>query len=231
MAKRSKTGLQIHQRYKLSDNHVDFVKCILNEDVRLIFADGPAGTSKTYCSVYAALRLLERKHYNNIVYVRSLAESGSKTFGILPGEAEDKFKPWAIPLIEKLDELIPVHMSKKMFADETIKCTPVNYLRGSTFRESVVIIDEAQNLNLNELITTLTRIGENCKIVVLGDTMQSDISDKLSYYNIFNCFGDEESCGKGVWSYKFTEEDITRSEILKFIIVKLSALKEDLGKS
>ena len=128
MARRSKTGLQIHQQYKLSEHHVEFVKCILNEDVRLIFADGPAGTSKTYCSVYAALRLLERKHYNNIVYVRSLAESGSKTFGILPGEAEDKFKPWSIPLIEKLDELIPVHMSKKLFADEIIIPVSMEYL-------------------------------------------------------------------------------------------------------
>ena len=83
---------------------------------------------------------------------------------------------------------------------------------------------------MSELITTLTRIGNCCKVIVLGDTMQSDISDKQSYYNIFNCFCDDESEDKGIYSFEFDENDIVRSEILKFIVGKLSALKEHLSK-
>ena len=231
MAKRiTKTGLLISQKFKLSDAHNEFVACMVCDDTQLVFADGPAGTSKTYCAVYAALCLLRAKSFSNIVYIRSLAESASKSFGILPGDEGDKFKPWSIPLMEKLDELLPKSQTQKLLSDEKIKCLPVNYLRGSTFRDSIVIIDEAQNLNMSELITTLTRIGNSCKVVVLGDTMQSDISDKQSYYNIFNCFCDDESEDKGIYSFEFDEEDIVRSEILKFIVSKLSALKDHLAK-
>ena len=99
-------------------------------------------------------------------------------------------------------------------------CIPVNYIRGANWNDTIVIIDEAQNFSYNELLTTLTRIGDNSKIIICGDIMQSDINNS-GFSKIFNCFDDEESLENGVICKKFTVKDIKRSEIVKFIVSKL----------
>ena len=214
-------SFKINLKYKLTNVHQSFVELVFNSDTKLAFVDGPAGTAKTYCAAYAALNMLKSHRVDEIIYIRSIIESASKSMGSLPGEVDDKFLPWTLPLQEKLHELISPCDSKNLFEQNIIKAVPVNYVRGLTFKDSVVIVDEAQNLTRSELVTILTRFGEDSKMLVIGDTKQSDINGRSGFREIYTTFDDRESEDHGVYCFKFTEDDIMRSEMLKFLVRKL----------
>jgi phosphate starvation-inducible protein PhoH and related proteins len=219
--KASDLKFRIKSPYTFLPAHQSLIELSLRSDTNIAIVDGPAGSAKTYCAVYIALTLLKSRCKDNILYVRSIVESASKKLGSLPGEVEDKFKPWSIPLIEKLEELISISYINPLLEKKYINCLPVNFLRGSTFRDNVVIIDEAQNLEYSELVTIMTRFGENCKLLVIGDSKQSDINGKSGFPKIYDAFNNEESEQQGIYTFKFTEDDITRSPLLKFIIRQL----------
>jgi phosphate starvation-inducible PhoH-like protein len=171
--------------------------------------------------------MLKEKKIDEVIYIRSIVESATRKLGSLPGEVDDKFKPWSIPLIEKCDELVGKQITNMLFENEYLKCTPVNFLRGATFANSVVIVDEAQNLEHSELVTILTRFGKNCKLFVIGDSLQSDIQ-KSGFKNIINGFDSDESNNNGIHVFYFTEDDITRSKLLKFIVKVIATIKPKL---
>lgn len=211
----------IKEKYKLTPVHKSFVELCYNSQTKIAFVDGPAGTAKTYCAAYLALNMLKGHRVDEIVYIRSIIESASKSMGSLPGEVDDKFLPWTLPLQEKLHELISPGDTSHLFERNIIKAVPVNYVRGLTFADSAVIVDEAQNLTKSELVTILTRFGEDCKMIVIGDTLQSDINGRSGFSEIYKTFNDEESEDNGIFCFKFTDKDIMRSKMLKFIVKKL----------
>lgn len=215
----------IRSPYEFLPAHQSLIELTLRKDTNIAIVDGPAGSAKTYCAVYIALSLLKGRCKDSILYVRSIVESATKKLGSLPGEVEDKFKPWSIPLVEKLEELIDIPAINFLLEKEYIKCLPVNFLRGSTFKDNVVIIDEAQNLEYSELVTIMTRYGENCKLLIIGDSKQSDINGKSGFPSIFRAFNNEDSEEEGIYTFKFTDNDITRSQLLKFIIKQLDKQK------
>jgi phosphate starvation-inducible PhoH-like protein len=217
-------NFKIDQKFHFNDTHKAFVEKALQEDTHIVFCDGPAGSAKTYCATYVALSMLKEKKIDEIVYIRSIVESATRKLGSLPGEVDDKFKPWSIPMIEKCDELVGKHITNMLFESEYLKCTPVNFLRGATFTNSVVIVDEAQNLEHSELVTILTRFGKNCKLFVIGDSLQSDIQ-KSGFKNIMNGFDTPDSQNHGIHVFHFTEEDITRSKLLKYIVKVITTIK------
>ena len=104
-----------------------------------------------------------------------------------------------------------------------IQAMPINFLRGANWLDKIVIADEAQNFSYKELVTLITRLGENSKLFICGDFMQSDINGKTGFAPMFDLFNDEESRKKGIQCFTFTQADIKRSQILKFIISKLTA--------
>lgn len=209
------------RKFKFTENQVDFLKTALDPDCKLLFSAGPAGTAKTYMAVYSALQIMmDSDLEKDILYIRSIAESAQRSMGALPGSLDEKFAIFATPFYDKLDEMITTTDIRLLREKNMFSCIPVNYVRGSNWNDTVVIIDEAQNFSYNELITTLTRIGENSKIIICGDVMQSDINNS-GFSNIFNIFDDEESVDNGVICKRFTTEDIKRSEIVKFIVSKL----------
>jgi len=217
-------NFKVDQKYHFNERHKAFVERSLDDSSHIIFCDGPAGTAKTYCAVYVALSMLRDKKIDEIIYIRSIVESASRKLGSLPGEVDEKFKPWSIPLVEKCDELVGKQVTNVLFEGEYLKCIPVNFLRGSTFQNSVVIVDEAQNLEHSELVTILTRYGKNCKLFVIGDSLQSDIQ-KSGFKNIMNSFDTEDSNNHGIHVFHFTEDDITRSKLLKFIVKVIAGIK------
>jgi len=214
-------SFKITSKYQLTPIHKSFVELCYCNNTKIAFVDGPAGTAKTYCAAYIALNMLKSKKVDEVVYIRSIIESASKSMGSLPGEVDDKFLPWTLPLQEKLSELISPSTITTLFETDTVKAVPVNYVRGLTFKDSVVIVDEAQNLTRSELITILTRFGEDSKMIVIGDTLQSDINGKSGFNDIYETFNDEESEQNGILCFKFSDKDIMRSEMLKFIVRKL----------
>ena len=220
------TNFDINQEFDLTDVHQDFIDSALNRRTKISMINGPAGSAKTYLSVLAALQCLRRKQVNEIVYVRSIVESSSKSLGSLPGEADEKFLPWMYPLFDKLQELLSPAAAKTLMEEDLVRGIPVNFVRGATFKDACVIIDEAQNLTLPEIITILTRIGTNCKYFIVGDTRQSDIGSKTGFIDIYNLFKDSESKRQGIHTYEFTATEVVRSEILKYIVGRLDELNK-----
>lgn len=209
------------RKFNFTENQVDFLKTALDLDTKLLFLAGPAGTAKTYMAVYSALQaMIDSDLEKGILYIRSIAESAQRSMGALPGSLDEKFAIFATPFYDKLDEMLNATDIRFLREKNMFNCVPVNYVRGANWNDTVVIIDEAQNFSYNELITTLTRIGENSKIIICGDVMQSDINNS-GFSDIFNIFDDEESVDNGVICKRFTTEDIKRSEIVKFIVSKL----------
>lgn len=217
-------NFKVEQKFHFNEHHKAFVDKAFEDSTHIIFCDGPAGSSKTYCATYVALSMLKEKKIDEIIYIRSIVESATRKLGSLPGEVDDKFKPWSIPLIEKCDELVGKQITNMLFENEYLKCTPVNFLRGATFANSVVIVDEAQNLEHSELVTILTRYGRNCKMFVIGDSLQSDIQ-KSGFKNIMNGFDSKDSQDHGINVFHFTEDDITRSKLLKFLVRVIATIK------
>lgn len=217
-------NFKIDQKFHLNEHHKAFAEKAFDDKTNIIFADGPAGSSKTYLAVYVALTLLKERKADEIVYIRSIVESASRKLGSLPGEVDDKFKPWSIPLVEKCDELVGKQIANILFENEYLKCIPVNFLRGATFSNNVVIVDEAQNLEHNELTTILTRFGKGCKLFVIGDSLQSDIP-KSGFQSFMKAFSCENSKEHGIETFHFTEDDITRSKLLKFIVSIVKTIK------
>lgn len=219
-------NFKVLNEFELRDVHKSFEALAFSKQSTMVFVDGPAGSAKTYCAARTGLHLLKSRQVEEMVYIRSIIESASKSMGSLPGEVEDKFSPWVTPLKEKLDELLPAGVSKDLLQHDIVRAIPVNYVRGLTFNDAVVVVDEAQNLTRSELITIMTRMGERSKMIIIGDTQQSDINGKSGFKEIYNLFDDEESEQAGMYCFKFEHCDIVRSEVVSYIISKLESVNE-----
>jgi len=216
---------KIKQDYDLTERQQAFFNTALQQQTRMCIVDGPAGTAKTYIAVLAALKLLHNRQIDNIVYIRSIVESASRSMGALPGELEDKFAPWSMPLIDKLDEILVGNTGNNLMSKGYIRCIPVNFTRGLTFKNACVIIDEAQNMTNSELTTILTRFGQDSKYLVVGDTYQADIGEKGGFAGIYKAFDADICSENNIDTFKFDGDDIVRSEILKFIVERLHTIK------
>ena len=208
---------------RLTENQKVFLSIALQEKTNIMFVSGPAGSTKTYMAVYSALRHLSADQDLDLLYVRTVIESGEKGLGALPGDIEDKFNPYMMPLEDKLMEMMPKTNTDRrdMLESGRIQAMPINYLRGASWKDKIIVADEAQNFTFKELTTLITRLGVNCKLFICGDFMQSDINGKTGFRKMFKIFSDEESERKGIHSFSFTKEDILRSPLQKFIIGKL----------
>jgi phosphate starvation-inducible PhoH-like protein len=210
---------------KLDDKQLMFLSKALDAKTKIMFINGPAGSSKTYMAVYSALRLLSAQDELDLLYVRTVIESADKGLGALPGDLEEKFNPYMAPLNDKLEEMLPHNTTVKheLFSKGRIGAMPINFLRGASWRNKVVVADEAQNFTFKELTTLVTRLGENTKLFICGDSMQSDINGKTGFMDMCKAFDDAGSRQRGIEYFEFDENDIKRSVILKFIIKKLNS--------
>ena len=113
-------GFVIKNKYTLNAVHKTFLDLCLYEKTKMVFVDGPAGTAKTFIAVLSALTLLQQKRISKIVYIRSIVESAEKSIGALPGEVNEKFKPWSLPMLDKLNELLPDSVSEALIAGNVV---------------------------------------------------------------------------------------------------------------
>jgi len=221
----TKTNIKL-KKVSLTDKQLELLRIIFENDSKIIFISGPAGTSKTFVAIYGALQLYNMNNERGITYVRTIAESGEKSLGALPGEMAEKINPYMMPMNEKLDELLIPGQSSIIKEKEIIKGMPINYLRGASWRDEIVIADESQNFTFKELTTLMTRLGEGSKLLICGDPMQSDINGKSGFSDMYSLFDDDQSKEQGIHTFYFGPEDIKRSEILKYIIEKLKNHKK-----
>ena len=222
-----KRQIKINQ-FKWTEKQKDFFRIALNKETKITFVDGPAGTSKTLLSVYCALQMLNMKCISNIMYLRSSVESSDQRIGFLPGSADEKLAYYKIPLLEKLDELLPETTTERLEKNERISMFPINFARGVNWTNRCIIMDEAQNCTMKEITTILTRLGEGSRCFVLADPMQTDLhGTKSGFTKMYDLFcEDPESIEHGVHTFNFTEDDIMRSELVRFLVKKLKHISQ-----
>ena len=215
------SNLIIKKQFPLTDNQTAFYYLTQNEKTNMVFLDGPAGSAKSYCAVYSALELLKERKVDKIIYIRTVIESASRSMGYLKGDENEKFAAYTMVLNEKCLEIIDKQTYGALMEQEYIKAIPVNFARGLTFNNSLVIFDEAQNATRSELTTILTRFGRHTKYIICGDSKQKDIRDS-GFSEVFDLFNKEFSRKNHIHCIKFDTSDIVRSPILKHITQVLS---------
>ena len=150
------------------------VEALLDPNIPLVTLTGLAGSGKTFLSLMAALEGLSGDLYKRIVITRSLQPVG-RDIGFLPGGVEEKMDPWLAPIFDNVRHAFKdTTYFQAMMQKGQIEVAPLSFIRGRTFPDSFVLVDESQNASIHELKTIVTRVGENSKIVLLGDTDQID---------------------------------------------------------
>lgn len=172
---------------------------LFNPDIKLVTITGKSGTGKTLLTVAAAVaQVIDSQIYKRIIMTRPVIPMG-KGIGFLPGSMQEKMSPWIAPLRDNLDLIFSDkgrYYLEGLFADNTIEVEPLAYIRGRSIPQSLIIIDESQNLNKHEVKTIITRVGEGSKIILTGDIEQIDTPYIDSYDNglsyIIEKFKDEQ---------------------------------------
>jgi len=210
--------------FKFTPKQKELLDILNNPDNKVIIIEGPAGVSKTLCAVYAGLTDLKDDKYEKFIYIRSVIESGHKSLGYLPGSLDEKLLMWRAPLDDKINELVEPKDVHKLAGSDKIEVLPINYIRGASWRNSYVVFDEFQNTLLGEAKTLMTRIGEGSKLILCGDADQADIKES-GFRTILDAFKGEDAKKNGIVTFRFSENDIVRSEIVKFIVKKFKDLE------
>jgi phosphate starvation-inducible PhoH-like protein len=198
-------------------NQKHFIREINDHDITLCY--GPPGTGKTHVAVGLAAEYLKRNQIDKIVICRPVVPSGCD-IGYLPGSMEEKLAPWLQPLYDELSYYIDPRSLRLLREEGVIDVVPLTMMRGRTFKNSFVILDEAQNATFEELKMFLTRIGEGTKVVTVGDLNQSDLQkDKAGQYeHVIDLLEGME----GLAVVELDETDIVRHAIIGELEKRLS---------
>jgi phosphate starvation-inducible PhoH-like protein len=153
-------------------NQLAYIKAMETNDV--VFGLGPAGTGKTYLAMAMALTLLKKKAIQRIVLTRPAVEAG-EALGFLPGDLKEKVAPYLRPLYDAIHDMLDPEEAQRYLDDGTIEIAPLAFMRGRTLSRSFIILDEAQNTTREQMFMTLTRLGEESRMVITGDGSQVDL--------------------------------------------------------
>ena len=202
-----------------------FYDIISEEQTQLILCHGIAGTGKTYVSIYKALQDVLRRGtpYDKLIIINPTVDVGSEDrLGFLPGELSAKIQQYNESTFTILDKIIGKARAGKMIQDNKIEIGVLNFLRGTNLENCYVILDEAQNVSPMQVKTLMTRIGEDCKMIIQGDMSQCDkyktngVSnyEKSGFYDVWFRLKDV----KGVAHHEFTRDDCIRHPLVKRIL-------------
>lgn len=179
----------------------------------IVFGIGSAGTGKTYVAASHAAGELYNRRIQKIILTRPNVETG-RGLGFLPGELDEKYAPYLQPFDQVFTRTLGKGFYEYSLKAKDIEPKPIGFMRGASFENCIILVDEAQNLTKTELKMLLSRIGKNCKIILSGDPKQTDIPDS----------GLLDACKRlvniaGVEVVQFRDEDIVRSPMCKQVIL------------
>ena len=142
----------------------------------MVFCTGPAGTGKTYLAVAFAVHMIKHQLAKRLVLVRPAVEAGEK-LGYLPGDMQAKVNPYLRPLFDALGDMMDFDQIRRFMANDVIEVIPLAFMRGRTLNDAVIILDEAQNTTVSQMLMFLTRMGHGSKMIVTGDDSQVDLPE------------------------------------------------------
>ncbi len=194
----------------------------------LLFAIGPAGSGKTYTAIALAVRAFKNKEVKRIILARPAVEAGEK-LGFLPGDFKEKLDPYLRPLYDALLDMFHPRKLAELIEDGIIEIAPLAYMRGRTLDNACVILDEAQNTTLNQIKMFLTRMGQNAKFIVTGDTTQIDLP-RRSDSGLVQAMKILKNI-KGISIIEFDDRDIIRHHLVKHIVDAYNAYFKEKDKN
>lgn len=185
---------------------------------------GPAGSGKTYLAVYEALRHHWAKiGMKRIVITRPAVEAGEK-LGFLPGDLKDKVDPFMRPIYDALFDIIGIGLTNEKIERGYIEIAPLAFMRGRTFNNCFIILDEAQNATFEQLKMAVTRVGENCKMIITGDPNQTDLPKHIQ--NGLLRLIEVVQGVDNVSVVQFNRTDIVRSKVVTDLVAAFERYEE-----
>lgn len=193
----------------LNDNQKLYIDALKTHQQIIVL--GPSGTGKTYIAATYAANQYILKRIDKIIITRPAVSVG-KSLGALPGDIAEKFGPWLSPVLSVLEEQLGKGVVETGIKNGNIQMAPLEYMRGSSFKDAFVLADECQNLDIAQFKMLVTRIGDNCKLVMNGDIRQSDIKDQSGLSKAIHLAKKYNIDASVV---EFSIDDVVRSDICR----------------
>ena len=205
MQQQAKDGRPLEAKNEAQGHYILTIK-----SKQVTFGLGPAGTGKTYIAAAMAAEALTSKEIERIVLTRPAVEA-EESLGFLPGDMKEKYDPYIAPVKRALEERLGRSTVEYMIKRGTIELMPLAFMRGHTFNDTWVLLDEAQNSTPGQMKMFLTRIGQNCKVIVNGDMSQKDFEEESGLEDAMQRFRNSKHVG----ICEFTMDDCVRSGFVR----------------
>jgi phosphate starvation-inducible PhoH-like protein len=194
---------------------------------KITLCEGPAGVGKSFLASLYGIDALQKGMYHKMIISRPLVQSGENT-GYLPGGINEKLDPYIKPIYDILDYVLTSADLRKLIEDKRIEIVPFAYMRGRNFHNSFILLDEVQNCSYQQLVLALTRFAKNSKMVMTGDSAQSDLApkDRGAFLTISRLLQNTPDIGV----VKLERQDIVREPIIQVILEKLNEEKPSQEK-
>jgi phosphate starvation-inducible PhoH-like protein len=219
--------LQVPQLYRnqlkpRSENQKEYIRTVAENTIT--FCQGVAGSGKSHIAIGMALEYLLDNKVKKIIITRPVVESGEK-IGYLPGTAEEKLHPYLLPLLDEINHFISMAEYTSLKTNNRIEIVPLGLMRGRNFHNAFIVADECQNASYDQLKMLLTRIGNHSKMILTGDTSQSDLHRHMQggFYNMIEALDGVEGIGLAV----LNNSDIVRNPIIGKIITRLDSYENE----
>jgi len=195
---------------------------INNKKLQIIIVNGPAGTGKTMIACQEAIKMFKNNEKSKIIITRPVV-TVEENIGFLPGNLEDKLYPYMIPVYDYFLEYYTKETLTSLITSNKIEIAPLAFMRGRTFKDAIIIADEMQNTTPNQMKTILTRIGENSKLIIMGDLEQKDLNVYNGLQNLIdllnNKYPNYYPMDKDGFGYIYLDKScIKRSPIIEKIL-------------
>ena len=195
-----------------TENQKDYIRGIIESDI--IFCSGPAGSGKSFIAAGIASDHLHKGNIEKIIITRPLVCTG-KDIGSLPGELEAKINPYLVPMRENLKHFLGAWNYNKYYSEDRIVFEPLEMMRGRTFHDTYMILDEAQNCTFDQIKMFITRMGQNSKVLINGDIKQTDLTrGRSGLESCMHKLGNIE----GVSICELDHSDIQRNDLIARVL-------------
>ena len=194
----------------------DLLELLQDENKHIVFATGPAGTGKTIVSTLYAIQQFKKGNIDKIVITRP-AVSVDEQHGFLPGSLVEKMAPWTRPIMDVFEEFYHPKEIEYLVENNKVEIAPLAYMRGRTFKNSIILADEMQNATREQMKMLLTRIGDNSKLIVNGDLAQHDRGyDSNGLKDFLGLL--ERRNSKMMGSVEFTNNEVERHPVVSDVL-------------
>jgi phosphate starvation-inducible PhoH-like protein len=199
-----------------TQNQILYNNILCKDTEYLLSVVGPAGTGKTFLACVKAIEKLKENKIEKIIITRPVISVEDENIGFLPGNIEKKMDPWVRPIYDVFLDFYSKKDMNELILNNKIEISPLGFMRGRTFKNSLIIADEMQNSTPNQMLMLLTRIGINSKIIITGDLQQSDLHSKNGLQDLISKLNKE--IPDNFYLVEMDETDVQRSNIVTEVL-------------